>query len=40
MTMISCYALAHMDKNNIPANIRLWFSIDESHQGVNISIGD
>ena len=36
---ISRYALAYMEKNNIPHNTRLWVSIDSPHLGANIPIG-
>lgn len=37
---ISRYALAYMEKNNIPHNVRLWVSIDSPHLGANIPLGD
>lgn len=36
---ISRYALAHMEKKNIPHNTRLWVSVDSPHLGANIPIG-
>ena len=36
---ISRYALAYMEKNNIPHNTRLWISVDSPHLGANISMG-
>ncbi|MEW4923568.1 T9SS type A sorting domain-containing protein [Algibacter sp. 2305UL17-15] len=36
---ISRYALAYMEKHNIPHNTRLWVSIDSPHLGANIPIG-
>lgn len=36
---ISRYALAYMEKQNIPHNTRLWVSIDSPHLGANIPIG-
>ena len=36
---ISRYALAHMEKENIPHRTRLWVSIDSPHLGANIPIG-
>lgn len=36
---ISRYALAYMEKNNIPHNTRLWVSVDSPHLGANIPIG-
>ncbi|MCF6295448.1 MAG: T9SS type A sorting domain-containing protein [Flavobacteriaceae bacterium] len=36
---ISRYALAYMEKNNIPHNTRLWVSIDSPHLGANIPVG-
>ena len=36
---ISRYALAYMEKHNIPHNTRLWVSIDSPHLGANISMG-
>ncbi|MAP53911.1 T9SS type A sorting domain-containing protein [Altibacter sp.] len=36
---ISRYALAYMEKNNIPHNTRLWVSVDSPHIGANIPIG-
>jgi hypothetical protein len=36
---ISRYALAYMEKNNIPHNTRLWVSLDSPHLGANIPIG-
>jgi pimeloyl-ACP methyl ester carboxylesterase len=37
--LISRYALAYMEKHNIPHNTRLWVSFDSPHNGANISIG-
>ena len=37
--MISRYALAYMEKNNMPHNTRLWISLDAPHNGANIPIG-
>lgn len=37
---ISRYALAYMEKNNIPHNVRLWVSVDSPHLGANIPLGD
>lgn len=37
---ISRYALAYMEKNNIPHNTYLWVSIDSPHLGANIPLGD
>lgn len=36
---ISRYALAYMEKNNIPTNTRLWVSVDSPHLGANIPVG-
>lgn len=36
---ISRYALAYMEKNNIPHNTRLWVSVDSPHLGANIPLG-
>ena len=36
---ISRYALAYMEKHNIPHNTRLWVSVDSPHLGANIPIG-
>lgn len=36
---ISRYALAYMEKNNIPHNTRLWVSVDSPHLGANIPVG-
>ena len=36
---ISRYALAHMEKENIPHRTRLWVSIDSPHLGANVPIG-
>jgi len=36
---ISRYALAYMEKENIPHNTRLWVSIDSPHLGANIPLG-
>nr|WP_294774091.1 T9SS type A sorting domain-containing protein [uncultured Flavobacterium sp.] len=37
---ISRYALAYMEKNNIPHNTYLWVSVDSPHLGANIPMGD
>ena len=37
--LVSRYALAHMEKNNINHNTRLWVSFDSPHLGANIPIG-
>lgn len=37
--LISRYALAYMEKNNINHNTRLWVSFDSPHLGANIPIG-
>ena len=37
--LVSRYALAHMEKNNISHNTRLWVSFDSPHLGANIPIG-
>jgi hypothetical protein len=37
--LVSRYALAYMEKNNIPHNTRLWVSFDSPHLGANIPIG-
>lgn len=37
---ISRYALAYMEKNNIPHNVYLWVSVDSPHLGANIPMGD
>ncbi|MBJ2175800.1 hypothetical protein JBL43_16215 [Aureibaculum sp. A20] len=36
---ISRYALAYMEKNQIPHNTRLWVSVDSPHLGANIPMG-
>ena len=36
--LVSRYALASMEKNNIPHNTRLWVSYDSPHLGANIPI--
>ncbi len=36
--LVSRYALAYMEKNNIPHNTRLWVSFDSPHLGANIPI--
>lgn len=36
--LISRYALAYMEKNNIPHNTRLWVSFDSPHHGANIPL--
>ena len=36
--LISRYALAYMEKNNIPHNVNLWVSFDSPHLGANIPI--
>ena len=38
--LISRYALAYMEKNNLPHNCKLWISFDAPHLGANIPIGD
>ncbi len=38
--LISRYALAYMEQNNMPHNTRLWVSFDSPHLGANIPIGD
>jgi len=37
--LVSRYALAYMEKNNIPHNTKLWVSFDSPHLGANIPIG-
>ncbi|MDJ1497666.1 hypothetical protein QNI19_32300 [Cytophagaceae bacterium DM2B3-1] len=37
--LISRYALAYMEKNNLNHNTDLWVSFDSPHQGANIPIG-
>ncbi|MEP6597198.1 MAG: T9SS type A sorting domain-containing protein [Ginsengibacter sp.] len=37
--LISRYALAYMEKNNMPHNTRLWISLDAPHNGANVPIG-
>lgn len=37
--LISRYALAYMEKHNMPHNTRLWISLDAPHNGANIPIG-
>lgn len=37
--LISRYALAYMEKNNIPHNTRLWVSFDSPHNGATIPMG-
>lgn len=37
--LISRYALAYMEQNNIPHNTGMWISFDSPHNGANISIG-
>ncbi|MCL9771054.1 T9SS type A sorting domain-containing protein [Flavobacterium sp. HXWNR69] len=37
--LISRYALAYMEKNNLNHNTRLWVSFDSPHLGANIPIG-
>jgi hypothetical protein len=37
---ISRYALAYMEKNNIPHHTYLWVSVDSPHLGANIPLGD
>lgn len=37
--LVSRYALAYMEKNNINHNTRLWVSFDSPHLGANIPIG-
>ncbi|MAB57007.1 MAG: hypothetical protein CL524_05580 [Aequorivita sp.] len=36
---ISRYALAYMEKHNMPHNTRLWVSVDSPHLGANIPMG-
>ncbi len=36
--LISRYALAYMEKNNIPHNVKLWVSFDSPHLGANIPL--
>ncbi|WP_018675504.1 lipase family alpha/beta hydrolase [Riemerella columbina] len=36
--LISRYALAYMEKNNIPHNTRLWVSFNSPHHGANIPL--
>ena len=36
--LVSRYALAYMEKNNIPHNTKLWVSFDSPHLGANIPI--
>lgn len=36
--LVSRYALAYMEKNNLPHNTRLWISFDTPHLGANIPI--
>ncbi|MDB5191787.1 MAG: hypothetical protein JWQ96_1350 [Segetibacter sp.] len=38
--LISRYALAYMEQNNIPHNCKLYVSFDAPHLGANIPIGD
>lgn len=38
--MIARYALAYMERNNIPHNCKLYVSLDAPHLGANIPIGD
>ncbi|AMM50327.1 hypothetical protein TH61_02840 [Rufibacter sp. DG15C] len=38
--LISRYALAYMEKNNLPHNTKLWISFDSPHKGANIPMGD
>lgn len=38
--LISRYALAYMEHNNMPHNTRLWVSFDSPHLGADIPIGD
>ncbi len=38
--LISRYALAYMEKNNLAHNTKLWISFDSPHSGANIPIGD
>lgn len=35
---ITRYALAYLEKNNIPTNTRLWISMDSPHQGATIPL--
>lgn len=37
--LVSRYALAYMEKNNLVHNTRLWVSFDSPHLGANIPIG-
>jgi len=37
--LISRYALAYMEKNNIPHNCKTWLSFDSPHLGANIAMG-
>lgn len=37
---ISRYALAYMEKENMPHNTYLWISVDSPHLGANIPMGD
>src|SRR4030095_5111747 len=37
--IISRYALAYMEKNNMPHRTRLWISFDAPHNGANVPIG-
>jgi|GEM_PF-955353 len=37
--LISRYALAYMEKHNMPHNVKLWVSFDSPHLGANIPIG-
>ena len=37
--LVSRYALAYMEKNNMPHNTRLWISLDAPHNGANVPIG-
>lgn len=38
--LISRYALAYMEKNNMLHKTKLWVSFDSPHKGANIAIGD
>ncbi len=38
-SLIAQYALAYMEKNNIPHNVKTYISFDGCHQGANVPIG-
>jgi N-acetylmuramoyl-L-alanine amidase len=38
--LIARYALADMEKNNVPHNVRLFISLDAPHQGANFPLGN